>query len=81
MHPEVADWSSQWRRLALQGALEGRYLDAVIYGWVESSLDLLAWVILCVGIAVQEEAAERNRRKSHFLEPSYVWKPADRSGR
>jgi len=45
----------QLRKIALQAALEGRYLDAVIYGYVETALHLLVWVIYCVSRAVQEE--------------------------
>lgn len=49
---------------ALQIAWEGRYLDAVIFGRVESSLHLLVWIIHCAAIGVQEA-----RRRPWFFPP------------
>lgn len=64
-----------WRRIAIQVALDSRYLDDVIYGRVESSLDILVWIVFCVSMAIREERVERNRGKPGFFEPSYVWQP------
>lgn len=52
----AAQFETTWRHLALQHALDGRYLDAVIYGRVESSLDLLLWIIYCA-LRAKAEAA------------------------